>query len=57
MNVFPNIFGYTPLMVACNSGDYACMNVLINAGADVNHGNKDGWKPLDVVLRRSALGV
>ena len=57
VNVVPNIFGYTPFMVACNSGDYACMNVLIKAGADVNHGNKDGWKPLDVVLLRSALGV
>ena len=36
----------TALMLAAQKGNYHCVRVLVNAGADVNMCNIDGYSPL-----------
>ncbi len=41
----------TPLWWACNNGDEPLARLLVGLGANVNHRNKEGYTPLDRVMR------
>ncbi len=47
-----NVFGMTPLHIACsshnNSDDLSVIKLLVEAGADVNAQDADGYTPLDI---------
>ena len=38
--------GRTPLCLATEHGDEACVSMLVEAGADVDAADQDGWTPL-----------
>ena len=37
-----DIYGFTPLGVACGTGGAKCIDLLISYGALINHQNNDG---------------
>lgn len=45
--------GETPLMVAVNEENAACVSLLLKSGAEVTAANHDGFSVLDLALRRS----
>ena len=45
--------GATLLMLAAHRGDLAMVKLLLNAGADVNAGDKAGWMPLSKAVYNS----
>jgi len=49
--------GLTPLLYAARGGCYACVEALVNAGADVNLPNNEGMTPLMIALDNSQNGV
>ena len=38
--------GYTPLYIASLNGHLSTVEPLINHGADLNQGRKNGWTPI-----------
>lgn len=50
----PDVDLYTPLHVACDRKDAACVEVLLKAKADpnVSHPGLDGWTPLHIAAWR-----
>ena len=49
--------GLTPLLYAARGGCYACVEALVNSGANVNMPNNEGMTPLIVALDNSHNGV
>ena len=49
-----NIFGDTPLHVACSSGSTTCVRYLIEDGADASLINKAGKKAEEIIGQRDA---
>jgi hypothetical protein len=54
---FPGFSGNTrtPLMVACDNGDAACVAVLLELGANPNVGSADGFTPCMIAAARGHL--
>ena len=53
---FDNL-GYSPLMVASDSGDISMVKLLVQNGADLNNGNKEGCTPLMAAAGRGNINV
>ncbi len=53
---FDNL-GYSPLMVASDSGDISMVKLLVENGADLNNGNKGGCTPLMAAALRGNINV
>jgi len=49
--------GLTPLLYAARGGCYACVEALVNSGANVNTPNYEGMTPLMIALDNSHNGV
>ena len=45
----------TPICIAAARNHPQVIDILANAGADLNEGNSDGWSPLHVAIQRGAM--
>ncbi|OHE98097.1 hypothetical protein CORC01_06611 [Colletotrichum orchidophilum] len=50
----PEERGMTPLCIACQKGSADCIELLLGAGAEVNHRTKDGSFPLMFCIRSTS---
>jgi hypothetical protein len=50
---------YTPLIIACGTGDLEYVKILVNAGADINHANEYDDRPLynAVILQHPSIVI
>lgn len=49
--------GSNPLMAACCKGYIDVVQVLVDAGCDIDHCNEDGWNTLMIAADRGFLGI
>jgi hypothetical protein len=45
-----NFTRYTPLLIACQEGNFDYVKILVNAGANVNYDNEYGMNPLGLAI-------
>ena len=51
VNVADPESGTTPLIVGCRRDHSAIVEILLEVGADINQGNKNGWTPRSAAAR------
>ncbi|HBE70732.1 MAG TPA: hypothetical protein DDW52_21520 [Planctomycetaceae bacterium] len=57
-NADPNVtddYGMSSLSIAAHKGDSKMVEALLNAGANIEHADNDGWRPLHSALRATAI--
>ncbi|KAL1311879.1 hypothetical protein AAFC00_001951 [Neodothiora populina] len=57
VEIAENVYGWTPLFIACVDGHAAIVELLISAGAEVNKPDISGWRPIEHAALRGHLDI